>query len=146
MKQKICQGAFLFSFCLLTFSFVAHTQTPRATRGVIRLKVKYKSDEVIKELPRKRFFLIKGSLEDNRSLVEKIKQTSVMSRDCFYHSKGASEALIKCLRNNDCESIYCREIEEKYLTGGDAVPEFQAAYKQGLSDFRSPELARRWLV
>jgi hypothetical protein len=133
--------------CLLVGTeFSAHTQTPQATRGVIRLKVKFKSGEVTKELPRKRFFLIRGSLEENRSLIEKIKQTSLMSRDCYYHSKAASEALIKWLNESDCESFYCRQIEEKYLTGSDAVPEFQAAYKQGLSDFKSPELARRWLA
>src|SRR5881397_3996104 len=107
MKLKIHHAAFLFSFCLFTFSFVAHTQTPQTTRGVIRLKIKYKSGEITRELPRKRFFLIRGGLEENRSLIEKIKQTSLMSRDCYYHSKAASEALIKWLNDNDCESVYC---------------------------------------
>ena len=142
--------AFPFYFFLFTFSlcfcFVAHTQTPQATRGVVRLKVKFKSGEVTKELPRKRFFLIKGTLEDNKSLIDKIKQTDVMSRECYYRSKRGSEALIKWLRDNDCESVYCREIEEKYLTGSDAVPEFQAAYNAGLRELKAPELARRWLT
>jgi len=146
-KLVIGRGVLFFAFCLLPFalSFVAHTQTPQAMRGVIRLKVKFKSGDVTKELPRKRFFLIKGSLEENRSLIEKIKQTSLMSRDCYYRGKGASEPLIKWLKENDCESVYCREIDEKYLTGKDAVPEFQAAYNQALRDFKPPGLARQWL-
>ena len=136
----------LFSFCLFTFSFSLVAQTPPAPRGVIRLKVKYKTADATKDLPRKRFFLIKGSLEENKGLLEKIKQASAPSRECYYRSLGASEVLIKWLKDNDCESVYCREIEEKYVTGSEAVPEFQAAYGQGLRDFKTPELARRWLV
>ena len=136
-------------FFLFTFSFLlepAHTQTPPASRGVIRLKVKVKFGDVTKELPRKRFFLIKGTLDDNRTLIEKIKQGTVVSRECYYRGKGASEALIKWLNENDCDSVYCREIEEKYLSGNDAVPEFQAAYNQGLREFKTHDLARRWLT
>ncbi len=137
----------LFSVVVLSIAatnFIAHTQTP--TRGVIRLKVKYKTGDVTKELSRKRFFLIKGGLEENKSLIESIKQASIQSRECYYRSLGASEALIKWLKDNDCESVYCRGIEEKYATGSEAVPEFQAAYSQGLRDLKTPELARRWLV
>jgi len=131
-----------FYFLLFPFSFFLIAQTPPATRGVIRLKVKSKS----KELPRKRFFLIKGSLDENKSLIEKLKQTGVLSRECYYRSKGASESLIKWLNENDCDSIYCREIEEKYVGGTEAVPEFQTAYNLGLREFKTPELARRWLT
>jgi hypothetical protein len=147
MKSRL-RTISVFSFLLFTFplAFIAHTQTPPTPRGVIKLKVRYKSGDVTKELPRKRFFLIKGSLEENKSLIEKIKQASLQSRECYYRSKGASDALIKWLKANDCESVYCREIEEKYLTGSEAVPEFQAAYNQGLRDFKTPELARRWLT
>jgi hypothetical protein len=101
---------------------------------------------VTKELPRKRFFLIKGSLTENKDLIEKIKQTSLPTRECYYRSKGASEALIEWLKENDCESVYCRDIDEKYLSGGKAVPEFQTAYSQALSDFKNPGVARRWLA
>jgi hypothetical protein len=140
-------GAILgFSFLLFPFYFFLAAQTPQASRGVIRLKVKYKSGDVTKELPRKRFFLIKGTLEENKSLIERIRQTDPMSRECYYLSKGASPALIKWLDDNDCDSVYCREIEEKYLSGSEAVPEFQAAYNEGLRDFKTPQLARRWLT
>jgi hypothetical protein len=134
------------ALALLIVTFVAHTQNPQTTRGVLRLKVKFKSDAGTRELPRKRFFLIKGSLAENQSLIEKIKQTPVMSRDCYYRSRGASDPLIKWLTENDCESLHCREIEDKYVSGSEAVPEFKAAYEQGLKEFKSSEVARRWLT
>lgn len=130
-------------FFLLPFPFCLFAQ---ANRGVIRLKVRYKSDQGMKDLPRKRFFLIKGSLDENKSLIEKIKQTEVLSRDCYYRGKGASAGLIKWLKDNDCESLYCREVEEKYLSGADAVPEFQAAFEQALRELKDREVARRWLT
>jgi hypothetical protein len=145
--ENMVAGAILvFCFLLFPFYFVLVAQTPPATRGVIRLKVKFKSGDITKELPRKRFFLIKGSLEENKSLIEKIKQTGVLSRECYYRRQGASEALIKWLNENDCDSIYCREIEEKYVDGSEAVPELQTAYNLGLKEFKSPELARHWLT
>src|SRR5690242_17545672 len=93
---------------LLFFSFVAQTQTPQTARGVIRLKARYKSATGMKDLPRKRFFLIKGSLDQNQSLIQQIKQTKLASRECYYRTHGASEQLIKWLDENDCESVYCR--------------------------------------
>jgi hypothetical protein len=143
------RAAFIFTFLLLPFYFFlesAHPQTPQAARGVIRLKVKYKSGEVTKELSRKRFFIIRGTLEENKSMIEKLRQTNVISRECYYRAKGASEALIKWLKENDCESVYCRTIDEKYLTGSEAVPEFQTAYEKGLREFKTSELARLWLT
>lgn len=147
-KGNLASGVVLiFSFLLFTFYFVPSlAQTQSVTRGVIRLKVKYKTGDITRELPRKRFFLIKGSLDENKALIEKLKQSAVLSRECYYRSKGASEALIKWLSENDCDSIYCREIEEKYLSGSDAVPEFQSAYNLGLREFKTAELARRWLT
>jgi len=140
--------AFLFTFCLFLFAFffVAHTQTAPPSHGVVRLKVKYKSGDATRELPRKRFFLIKGSVDENRELIERIKQTSVPSRQCYYRNRGASAGLIKWLEDNDCESAYCRAIEEKYFNGSDAVPEFQAAYEQAKRELKNDDLARRWLT
>jgi len=110
------------------------------------MQVRIKPGGVPKELQRKRFFLIKGTREENRELIASIKQAAPMSRECYYLSKGASPALIKWLDDNGCDSVYCRQIEEKYLSGSDAVPEFQAAYKRGLLEFKTPELAQRWLT
>ncbi|MFN2578294.1 MAG: hypothetical protein ABR607_11455 [Pyrinomonadaceae bacterium] len=148
-RQSAIRTALLvaaLAYCLIAPGFIVHTQAPQSARGVIRLKVRFKSGDVSKELARKRFFLIKGSLNDNKLLIEKIKQTEVMSRECYYRSKGASEALLKWLKESDCESLYCREIEEKYVAGNEAVPEFKAAYDQGIRNFKSAELARRWLT
>ena len=100
----------------------------------------------MKDLPRKRFFLIKGSLDQNKSLIEGIKQTEVMSRDCYYRAKGASAGLVKWLKDNDCESPYCREVEETYLSGAGAVPEFQTAFEQATRELKDRDLARRWLT
>jgi len=146
----------LIVFAVLVFSAatssVTHTQAPQSNRGVIRLKVRYKSEQGMKDLPRKRFFLIKGSLDQNKVLIDKAKQTNVTSRDCYYRAKGASAPLIKWLKENDCETPYCREVEDKYLSGADAVPEFSAAFDQAaheLKDRGLPEdraLARRWLT
>ena len=128
---------------VLVAEMISHAQTP--PRGAIRLKVRYKSGDTTKELPRKRFFLIKGSLDENKSLAELIRQTTVPSRECYYRSQRASAPLIKWLDDNDCESIYCRAIEERYLSGADLVPEFKTAYDQALKELKTPELARRWL-
>ena len=143
----ITRVIFALVCCLLavSFSLVARTQTPQAARGVIRLKVKYKSGDVTKELPRKRFFLINGSMDQNKSLVEQIKQAALISRECYYRNHGASDALIKWLNDNDCESVYCRAIEERYTGGSEAVPEFKAAYDQALRELKAPATARRWL-
>ncbi|HJZ83144.1 MAG TPA: hypothetical protein VKD91_22440 [Pyrinomonadaceae bacterium] len=138
---------FAFTFLLFTFSFrlAANTQT-QTTRGVIRLKVRIRTEGTSRDLARKRFFLIKGSLDENKTLIAGIKQAEVMSRECYYRSKGASDALVKWLQENDCESVYCREIEERYVTGNEPVPEFKAAYEAGLRSFKSPDIARRWLT
>ena len=143
MKRFLLPSACTFLFCLLPFSFCLFAQ---ASRGVIRLKVRYKSEQGMKDLPRKRFFLIKGSLEQNKALIDKVKQTEVMSRDCYYRAKGASAGFIKWLTDNDCESPYCREVEDKYLSGTGAVPEFQAAFEQALRELKDREVARRWLA
>lgn len=128
------------------FAFIARTQAPQAERGVIRLKVRYKSAAGTNDLARKRFFLVKGSLDQNKSLTEKIQQTGIPSRDCYYRAKGASAQLLKWLKDNDCESPHCREVEDKYLSGADAVPEFQAAFEQATRELKSREIARRWLT
>jgi hypothetical protein len=148
LSSKVRQAGFLFSFFLFpfAFSFVAHTQVPQSARGVVRLKIRYKSAEGTKDLPRKRFFLLPGSLEQNKLLVEKIKTVSGSSLECYYRAHGASPALIKWLKDNDCESLYCREVEQKYLSGTEAVPEFQKSFEQALTELKNREVARRWLT
>ena len=137
------------SFFLVT---LALAQTPNApppgARGVIRLRVRVGAGEGTKAkgLARKRFYLIKGSLDENQSLFQSIEQRPIASRDCYYRGIGASEALIHWLREGDCESVYCREVEQNDLEGAGAVPEFQQAVAAGEKQFGSRELARKWLA
>ena len=135
---------------LISLSALAPAQTPTSppagARGVIRLRVRVKVGDKISGLSRKRFFLIKGTLAENKALVEGIEQQAVLSRDCYYRGIGASESLIRWLRENDCESIYCREAQAKDIEGADAVAEFQHAVAAGEKDFGSRELAIKWLA
>lgn len=116
--------------------------------GVIRLRVRVATGDGAKAtgLSRKRFFLIKGSLDQNKTLVQSIEQQFAVSRDCYYRSIGASEALIAWLKLKDCESVYCREVESEHVEGAEAVPEFQRAVALGEKEFGSRDLARKWLV
>jgi hypothetical protein len=105
-----------------------------------------KLGQATKGLARKRFFLIKGSLEQNKSVIEAIERQAVESRDCYYRRIGASEALVKWLKENDCESVYCREILREDVDGAEAVPEFQKAMLASEKEFGSRDLARQWLT
>lgn len=50
---------------------------------------------------------------------------------------------MKWLREGDCESVYCREIESADI---EAVPEFQRALITGEQELKSRDLARKWLT
>jgi hypothetical protein len=135
---------------LLTLAVVlAHSQEPAARQtGVLRLRVRVKADDAspLRGLARKRFFLIPGSLEQNRSLIEAIERQPVATRDCYYQKLGASAALINWLRNGDCESVYCRGVEKEFVTGPKAVPEFASAFAASQREYGSDETARQWLT
>jgi hypothetical protein len=137
----------LFVILLPFFYCLGQTAPAPATAGaVLRLRVRVKVGDSTKGLSRKRFFLTKGSLEQNKGFIEEIERRTLVSRDCFYRSAGASEAFIKWLNENDCESAYCREVEPDDLEGVGAVPEFVAAVAVGEKQFGSRELARKWLT
>jgi hypothetical protein len=140
--------AFLFAVATLSLICLAQTPTipPVGARGVVRLRVRLKLGESTKGLSRKRFFLVKGTLEKNNTLMRTIEREPVTSRDCYYRSIGASEALIRWLKDSDCESVYCRGIEPQGLEGAQAVPEFQRAVATGETEFKSRDLARKWLT
>jgi len=134
---------------LLLLAVICAAQTPNSTpvqgTGVIRLRVRVKVGDKTAGLSRKRFFLIKGTLEQNKPLIDAIEQRTATSRDCYYRRLGASEALIKWLKESDCESVYCREIEPEDVDGAEAVPEFKLALTAGEKEFVSRDLARKWL-
>ena len=120
---------------------------PRQT-GVLRLRVRVKADDSapMRGLARKRFFLIPGTLEQNRTLLEAIDRQPLTTRDCYYKKLGASTALINWLKEGDCESVYCRSVDKELVAGPKAVPEFATAFASSQKDFGSEETARQWLT
>jgi hypothetical protein len=105
-----------------------------------RVKIGSKQEKLV----RKRFYLLRGGLESNKALIEKLRAAEPVSRDCFYCRARASSEFIAWLKAGDCESPYCREI-----TAEDAktVPEFKTAYQKGLAQFRrKPGLAQKWIT
>jgi len=115
---------------------------------VLRIRVRVKADDAspLRGLARKRFFLIPGSLEQNRALLDAIERQPLVTRDCYYSKLGASQALIDWLKTGDCESVYCREVEQEFISGSKAVPEFAAAFTASQKEFGGDETARKWVT
>jgi len=126
---------------------VALGQEQRPT-GVLRLRVRVKADDAspMRGLARKRFFLIPGTLEQNRTLIDAIERQPLTTRDCYYTKLGASAALINWLKQNDCESVYCRTVEKDFVSGPKAIPEFANAFAASQKEFGSDDTARQWLT
>jgi len=133
----------VFALLLMLTAALAQTQT-----GVLRLRVRVKLDDnsPLRGLPRKRFFLVPGTLEQNRALLEAIERQPLITRDCYYQKIGASTALIDWLKEGDCESVYCREVEKDFVTGPKAVPEFVTAFTASQKEYGNDETARHWLT
>jgi hypothetical protein len=139
----------LVFFALLLMVTVVLAQQPVARQtGVLRLRVRVKADDSapLRGLARKRFFLIPGTIEQNRALIDAIERQALVSRDCYYQKIGASAALIGWLRESDCESVYCRGVEQEFVSGPKAVPEFAVAYAASQKEFGNDETARQWLT
>ena len=141
----------LVFFALLSMVAVvlAQSQQPAARQtGVLRLRVRVKADDAapLRGLARKRFFLIPGTIEQNRALIDAIERQTSTSRDCYYQKIGASAALIGWLRDGDCESVYCRGVEPDFVNGPKAVPEFAIAFAASQKEFGNDETARQWLT
>src|ERR1044071_5325115 len=68
--------------------------------GVLRLRVRVKADDTapLRGLARKRFFLIPGTLEQNRALIEAMERQPLVTRDCYYSKHNASAALVEWLK------------------------------------------------
>ena len=138
-----------FVVLILLLVTVALAQEPVAKQtGVLRLRVRVKADEAapLRGLARKRFFLIPGTLEQNRALMAAIEQQALTTRDCYYKQHGASAALIGWLKEADCESVYCRSIERDFVSGAKAVPEFASAFAESQKEYGNDETALRWLT
>ena len=139
----------VFALLLTVTVVLAQNQEPPVRQtGVLRLRVRVRADDAspLRGLARKRFFLIPGTLEQNRALIDAIDRQPVATRDCYYKKLGASAALIDWLKESDCESVYCRGIEKDYVTGPKAVPEFASAFAASQKEFGNEETARQWLT
>jgi len=131
-----------FAVLLMITVALAQSQT-----GVLRLRVRVKADDTapLRGLARKRFFLIPGTLEQNRALITAMEQQPLTTRDCYYKQHGASAELINWLKEGDCESVYCRTIENEFVTGPKGVPEFASAFAANHTEFGNDLIALEWL-
>jgi hypothetical protein len=138
----------LLFFALLLTVTGAFAQNATRQTTVLRLRVRVKADDTapMRGLARKRFYLISGTLEQNRALIDAVERQPLLTRDCFYTKLGASAALINWLKEGDCESVYCRGVEKDYVTGPKAVPEFATAFASSQKEFGTEETARQWLT
>jgi len=144
--MRLRQRVLVFFATLLAVTVVL-AQEQRPT-GVLRLRVRVKADDAspLRGLARKRFFLIPGTLEQNRALIDAIERQPLITRDCYYTKLGASAALISWLKENDCESVYCRSVEKDFVSGPKAIPEFASAFAASQKEFGSDDTARQWLT
>src|SRR5215813_11513134 len=90
----------LFALLLTLPLAIGHSQNQAQQTGVLRLRARVKlSDSTpLRGLARKRFFLVPGSLEQNRGLTEAIDRQPLTTRDCYYQKNGASPALMAWLK------------------------------------------------
>jgi hypothetical protein len=145
--MKLLQRLLLCFALLLTVTGVLAQNQVRQT-GVLRLRVRVKADDAspLRGLARKRFFLVSGTLEQNRALIDAIERQPLTTRDCYYSKLGASAALINWLKEGDCESVYCRGVDKDLVAGPKAVPEFATAFTSSQKEFGNDETARQWLT
>lgn len=112
--------------------------SPSPRPAILKLRVEYESNGTKKSIGLKRFFLLRDDFEKQPAS----GATASPSRSAYYASIGASPALLAWLDANNCDFVYCREMQQGDLQ----VPEFRQAYERGLSRWRNPALALKWLT
>jgi hypothetical protein len=127
---------------------------PRLAPRVIQLTVVYKKgaeplqqDDKVTQLARKRFYL--SSCPFNLDKLPAAARGP--SRRAYYAGVKASPQLVKWLDDNNCDTVYCRELTaaEVGCKSGEAVcvPEFVSSYEEALRKLKGDaELARRWVT
>ncbi len=115
------------------------------TLGSLEVSGRVKIGKKSVKLKRKRFYLFSGGLKENKALIDELKVSEPISRDCYYSQIKASPQFMCWLKEEDCESPYCRAITQEDIG---YVPEFQRAYQKGLRQFgrRRSTIARTWLT
>src|SRR5215213_10254152 len=154
-------------YLLAAFAFDARAQTPtpqspcaqpapcpRLAPRVIQLTVVYKKgteplqqDDKVTQLARKRFYL--SSCPFNLDKIPSAARGP--SRRAYYSGVKASPQLLKWLEENNCDTVYCRDLTaaEVGCKSGEAVcvPEFVSSYEEALRKLKGDtELARRWVT
>jgi hypothetical protein len=127
---------------------------PKLAPRVIQLTVIYKKgdqplqqDDRVTQLARRRFYL--SSCPFNLDKLSTVGRAP--SRHAYYSGIKASPQLIRWLEDNNCDTIYCRELRREEVTckATDAacVPELTRAYTEALRKLKSDEeLARKWVT
>ncbi|MEP6923816.1 MAG: hypothetical protein ABI954_05085 [Pyrinomonadaceae bacterium] len=144
----IC-AALISASALVSISAQDTAASAQPKRGSIKFTAQVEINGKTEKLDRKRFYLVRGSRQQNAQLIKKIAATEPFSQDCYYanlrrNGSQVSDEFVCWLKNNDCESPYCREI--KTSAEAEAVPEFAAAYRQSLREYKTPVLALKWLT
>ena len=99
-------------------------------------------------LARKHFYISSTPF----NLASNVDFKTAPSLRSYYKSVGASPQLIGWLEDNNCETIYCRELtlDEVECQGIDpkkCVPEFSSAYSNALAKLKgNHEVARKWIT
>jgi hypothetical protein len=128
---------------------------PKLAPRLIQMTVLYKkgdqpwqqSDKDLQQLARKRFYLSSCPFNADRLQAASPAPT----RRSYYAKLQASPQLIKWLEENNCDTVYCRELKSEEVTcrAGEAacVPEFARAYDEALKNLKgNAELARKWVT
>jgi hypothetical protein len=105
------------------------------------------ADKNLTPLARKRFYL--SSCPFNLDKLQAAKPAP--TRRNYYTKAQASPQLIKWLEDNNCDTVYCRELRREEVTcpvgGAACVPEFTRAYNEALRKLKNDaELARKWVT
>ncbi len=153
MPRVTADKIFILIVLLMSLATFGQNSAPspavEAKTGSIKFTAQVKIGENTEKLGRKRFYLIRGSRQQHADLLKQIAETNVVSRDCYYadlrrRGQKISDEYVCWLKQNDCESAYCREIKNKEEAL--AVPEFAAAYRQSLREYKQPALALKWIT
>jgi len=141
MNRTSTPAKFILILLVSCLATAAEGQLPT---GSLEVSARLRIDGKQQKLIHKRFYLLRGGLDENKGLLERIRTAQITSRDCYYSRAQASPQFICWLQTENCDSPYCRQIE---MTDIDRVPEFKTAYQKGLALFgQKTDIASMWIT